>query len=174
LHRDRHSGFVWLLLLHVNVIGDRRFANLEKSRLGCQRVIAHRAASRTRIKISQWWISFEVSSESGGLDYAYSMAELEAFTGFGVAIVCLVRANESHSACVVVPVPTKSVVTKASLVTKAMKSLCSSNESLPACESYLPSRDEAGASLRTAQIALTQDIHSLSQHRKIQRTHHQR
>jgi hypothetical protein len=96
------------------------------------------------------------------------MTELEAFTGFGIAIVCLIRANGSHSACVVVPVPTKSVVTK------AMKSLRSSNESLPACESYLPSRDESGVSLCPAQIALIQDIHSQSEHRKIRRTHHQR
>jgi hypothetical protein len=96
------------------------------------------------------------------------MAELEAFTGFGTAIVCFVRANGTHSACGVVPVPTKSVVTK------AMKSLCSSNDYLPACESYLPSRDESGVSLRPAQIALIQDNHSLSQHRKIRRTHHQR
>jgi hypothetical protein len=89
------------------------------------------------------------------------MAELEAFTEFGMAIICLVRANGCLTTCVVVPIPTKSVVTK------AMKSLCSSNESLPACEAYLPSRDESGVSLRPAQIALIQDIHSLSQHRKI-------
>jgi hypothetical protein len=35
------------------------------------------------------------------------MAEFAALTGFGLGIVCLVWANGSHSACVVVPVPTE-------------------------------------------------------------------
>jgi hypothetical protein len=93
------------------------------------------------------------------------MAELEALTGFGLGIVCLVWANGSHSACVVVPVPTKS------LVTKAVKSSRSSKESLPAWEPYLPSGGESGGFIRPAQIPLIQDVRSLSPLRQTRRTH---
>jgi hypothetical protein len=96
------------------------------------------------------------------------MAELEALTGFGLGIVCLVWANGSHSACVVVSIPTK----KSCLESNEKSS--SSKESLPACEPYLPSRGESGGFIRPAQIPLIQDVRSLSPLRQTRRTHHQR